>query len=114
MSGVLSFKHFIWIEGKVEMAQVNLKKKESLATVAYVGNSGTRRIAVVNGVAFYQSTGNNSKFKNVWFPFFGISAGDIGHKGWFIKPSESCFFDNFQSAWCVVRPMVDMDALTWQ
>ncbi|MBI5448344.1 MAG: hypothetical protein HY939_06450 [Gammaproteobacteria bacterium] len=114
MSGVLSFKHFIWIEGKVEMARVNLKKKKSLATCVHQGRSGDRRIVVVNGMAFYQSTGSNSQFKNVWFPFFGISDGSVGLAGWFIKPSERCFYETFQSAWCVVKPEVDIDSLTWQ
>lgn len=47
-----------------------------------------RRIISINGLPFYQSSGDASTHTGTWFPFFGLQEHDnaFGRKGSFIKP----------------------------
>ncbi|MCF6765111.1 hypothetical protein L3V82_04955 [Thiotrichales bacterium 19S3-7] len=55
--------------------------------ITYRSLGGSRDIIVVNGYAFYKSTGKNSKMEGTWFPFLGINTGGFKN-GWFMKPQD--------------------------
>lgn len=49
-----------------------------------------RKIAVINGYLFYESSGKASKFQGTWFPFLGLSEDHPFYgKGWYIKPDHN-------------------------
>lgn len=53
---------------------------------------GERSVTRIQGQLFYQSTGQNSKLKGIFFPFYGILSyqdGDISLPFWFIKPGAA-------------------------
>ncbi|TNF69807.1 MAG: hypothetical protein EP298_01555 [Gammaproteobacteria bacterium] len=57
-----------------------------VSKITHRSKEGDRDIIVINGYAFYRSTGNNSNMPGTWFPFKGIAPELFG--GWFIKPSD--------------------------
>lgn len=53
--------------------------------------SSLHNIISINGMPFYQSSGNNSAFPDTWFPFLGLQEKDLNFfisKGWYIKPTH--------------------------
>ncbi|TNF69354.1 MAG: hypothetical protein EP298_04235 [Gammaproteobacteria bacterium] len=63
----------------------------SINKITFRSHEGDRDIIVVNGYAFYRSTGSNSRMPGVWFPFYGINTNSIKY-GWLIKPENPKLF----------------------
>ncbi|MCS5708970.1 hypothetical protein CC99x_008655 [Candidatus Berkiella cookevillensis] len=69
----------------------NTQKNASICTFAQVRDASSTtqgNIISINGLPFYQSSGDNSAFPDTWFPFFGCLENDLNvlrKKGWYIK-----------------------------
>lgn len=51
----------------------------NISTFSINGDGATRRICVVNGQAFYQSSGTSSNMARVWLPFRGVTDESFAH-----------------------------------
>ncbi|MGE4349540.1 MAG: hypothetical protein AB7D28_07225 [Candidatus Berkiella sp.] len=72
----------------------NTPNNTSICTFAQIRDASSttqRNIISINGMPFYQSSGNNSAFPHTWFPFLGLQEKDLNFfisKGWYIKPTH--------------------------
>ena len=83
---------------------INYKYKTRLVLtmipyIEYESKEGTRRIVVINGQAFYQSTGNNSHYPGCWFPFLFIHGKTFTNLT--LLPS---YFDRYLAQLCFDNP----------
>src|SRR5579872_2318227 len=67
----------------------SMDKPPVLQSLLVDSTQGKRKIIIINGTPFYQSTGENSGFDKTWFPFLGVQESRVlpeTYRGWLQKP----------------------------